>query len=84
MESEHRLLLVINVNIVRARFILDQKNGEKVLNSIASLFSPVTVKLRGYPVKERSYKSDHIQPAPQSANSKALLHPLTSAKRGVE
>src|SRR6202012_812982 len=40
-------------DIVRARFILDQKEGESALNIISSLFSPVTVELRGCPVKER-------------------------------
>lgn len=30
---------------------MDQKNGENVLNYIASLFSPVSIKLRGFPVK---------------------------------
>lgn len=46
-----------NVNIVTARFILDQQNGERVLNIISKLFSPVTVKLRAggaCPVKKRS------------------------------
>jgi hypothetical protein len=33
---------------------LDQKNGENVLNIIGCLFSPVTVKLRGLPVKLRT------------------------------
>lgn len=42
-----------NEEIVRARFILDQKNGESALNLISNLFSPVTVQLRGSPVKER-------------------------------
>jgi len=47
-----------NEDIVRARFILDQKNGQSVLNQISELFSPVTVKLRGFPVKERATESD--------------------------
>ena len=42
-----------NEEIVKARFILDQKNGESVLNIISNLFSPVTVSLRGFPVKNR-------------------------------
>jgi len=42
-----------NEEIVKARFILDQKNGESALNIISNLFSPVTVSLRGFPVKER-------------------------------
>ena len=33
---------------------MDQKNGKNVLKTIASLFSPVSVKLRGFPVKLRS------------------------------
>lgn len=43
-----------NETIVKARFILDQKNGENVLKIIARLFSPVSVKLRGFPVKLRN------------------------------
>lgn len=43
-----------NETIVKTRFILDQKNGENVLNFIASLFSPVSIKLRGLPVKLRN------------------------------
>ena len=42
-----------NEEIVKARFILDQKNGENALNTIAELFSPVSVSVRGYPVKIR-------------------------------
>lgn len=42
-----------NEEIVKARFILDQKNGESALNIISNLFSPVTVSLRGFPVKNR-------------------------------
>ena len=38
---------------MRARFILDQKDGQSVLNKISELFSPFTVKLRGFPVKVR-------------------------------
>jgi hypothetical protein len=33
---------------------LDQKNGENVLKTIASLLSPFSVKLRGFPVKLRN------------------------------
>jgi hypothetical protein len=33
---------------------LDQKNGENVLKIIANLFSPVSVNLRGFPVKLRN------------------------------
>jgi len=43
-----------NKIIVKARFILDQKNGENVLKTIANLFSPISVKLRGFPVKLRN------------------------------
>lgn len=43
-----------NETIVKARFILDQKKGENVLNIIANLFSPVSIKLRGFPVKLRN------------------------------
>lgn len=39
--------------IVKARFILDQKNEENALNIISTLFSPITVKLKGFPVKIR-------------------------------
>jgi hypothetical protein len=43
-----------NINIVKTRFLLDQKNGSDQLNIIANLFSPITVKLKGYPVKLRT------------------------------
>jgi len=41
-----------NQIIVKARFILDQKNGDNVLKIIANLFSPMSV--RGFPVKLRN------------------------------
>jgi LAGLIDADG endonuclease len=40
--------------IVRARFILDQKKEENILKFIAKLLSPVTVRLRGFPVTLRN------------------------------
>jgi LAGLIDADG endonuclease len=40
-----------NETIIKARFILDQKNGDNILKFIANFFSPVSVKLRGFPVK---------------------------------
>jgi hypothetical protein len=40
-----------NETIIKAQFILDQKNGDNILNFIANFFSPVSVKLRGFPVK---------------------------------
>jgi hypothetical protein len=43
-----------NETIIKARFILDQKNGDNILKFIANFFSPVSVKLRGFPVKLRN------------------------------
>lgn len=55
-----------NEDIVKARFILDQKNGENALNFIAELFSPITVSKRGYPVKLR--KNSFSSPALRSCS----------------